>query len=166
MLDIADALVISPDGCPRQQLRMNVTTIGPLIASYLAERPSELKQCNPCPGPLNERWCRTSNLFPMEKAFRCICNGRGYCIYSLDTRPSLTLRCQCFHDCRSYPPAEWKAQAYVRTYEAQAFAYEPQWFGYVRMSHKGLDMSQKGSAMRHTIKAHIVVAFIACTTFA
>ena len=116
VLDNAYALLVSPDGCPRQQLRMSVTTIGPLIASYLAARPSELKQCNPCPGPRTERWRLKSTLFPIERAFRCICNGRGYCIHSLDTRPSLTLRCTCIHDCHTHPAAEWKAQAWKVVY--------------------------------------------------
>ena len=108
--------ISTSNGFLRQQLRMNVTTIGPLIASYLAARPSELKQCNPCPGPRTERWRLKSTLFPIETAFRCICNGRGYCIYSLDMRPSLTLRCTCIHDCHTHPAAEWKAQAWKVVY--------------------------------------------------
>ena len=101
-------------------LATDVTTIGPLIASFLAERPSELKQCNPCPGPRSKNClfiCRHKNtsLFPMEKS-DCICNCHGFCIHSLDTRPSLTLRCQCTHDCFNRPAAEWKKQAWKVVY--------------------------------------------------
>ena len=99
---------------PPSGLANNVTTIGPLIASFLTERPSELKQCNPCPGPHSYKL-----LFSWVRSLthsNCICNGRGLCIHSLDTRPSITLRCQCKYECFNRPAAEWKDQAWKVMY--------------------------------------------------
>ena len=104
---------------PPSGLANNVTTIGPLIASLLAVRPSDLKQCAPCLGPRNERWRFKSTLFPMtmESAPQCICNGGGLCIYPLDDpQPRLTVRCTCIRECFDQPAAVFKEQAWKVIY--------------------------------------------------
>jgi len=109
-------------------LGTRVTTIGPLIASFLAVRPSEMKCCNPCPGQ-HQHWhldqCGLGQIWPEEQSL-CICNSHGYCIYSLAVallhlpqsrlRPRLASRCTCVHDCLNRPAAEWKAQAWKVVY--------------------------------------------------
>ena len=84
-------------------------TLGPLIASYLTERPTELNTCSiPCPGPREYRgfffgWGRWS----------CACDGRGFCVSSSDLGRFRTLRCNCRADCLDRPYAKWNENAWV-----------------------------------------------------
>ena len=70
------------------------------IASYLRRDPAGAKQCSPCPGPPALRWRWRSTLFPRNPLPACMCDGRGFCIYTVDdASPRLTLRCTRVRDC-------------------------------------------------------------------
>ncbi len=93
-------------------------SIGPLIASYLTERPSELKMCSrPCPGPHWCRWKQKSTLLPLEaevELYRsCRCDGKGFCLWSRDLGRFRTLRCTCPQSCGETPVCKWRADAYT-----------------------------------------------------
>ena len=86
--------------------------IGPIIASYLIDRPSSLKLCGlPCPGPV--RWRRKSYLFRDERWF-CRCDGNGFCAYSADIGHLRTMRCTCRArpGCLNKPRESWEHTAW------------------------------------------------------
>merc|ERR1712139_89514 len=87
-------------------MNLPTNTLGPLIASYLTERPTELNTCSiPCPGPREYRgflgWGRWS----------CACDGRGFCVSSSDLGRFRTLRCNCQAGCLDRPCAKWSENA-------------------------------------------------------
>ena len=82
------------------------SSIGPIICSYLTERPSELKVCGrPCPGP---PWSRMS-----WASWGCRCDGNGFCLWSRDLGSFRTLRCTCMQNCLDKPVAKWRADAFT-----------------------------------------------------
>ena len=80
------------------------------IASYLQRDPAGATQCCPCPGPPAERWRWRSTLFPHKPLPTCKCDGRGFCLYSVDdASPRLTLRCTCVRNCIGAELELWAA---------------------------------------------------------
>ncbi len=84
------------------------TSIGPIIASYLTERPSELKECRPqCIWPQFGFACGT-------KSWQSgCCDGNGVCFWSRHLGRFRTLHCSCRQTCRDKPIAKWKADAFT-----------------------------------------------------
>ena len=109
--------------------------LGPIITSYLLERPSQLKQCCPCPGPPNRRWMKNSTLFGDSYNPRCICDGKGFCDWSRDLGQFLTSRCTCTRCCVYHPHLNWE-EAVWRTIVRQFFEHmtPPILFAFVRIS--------------------------------
>ena len=89
------------------------TNIGPLITSYLTERPKELKTCGiPCPGPRSVRLRQRSPALLVDRWF-CVCDGNGFCRFSSDLGRFRTLRCTCKAVCLDKPWAKWRENALV-----------------------------------------------------
>ena len=87
--------------------------IGPIIASYLIDRPSSLKLCGrPCPGPRHLRLRQKSTLFPAPR-WLCVCDGNGFCAYSADIGQFRTLRCTCSQYCLDTPIENWEHTAWT-----------------------------------------------------
>ena len=80
------------------------------VASYLQRDPAGAMQCSPCLGPSASRWRLRSKLFPYKTPPTCRCDGRGFCVYTVDdASPRLTLRCTCVRDCLGAERALWAA---------------------------------------------------------
>ena len=80
------------------------------VASYLQWDPACAMQCSPCPGPPSSRWRWRSKLFPYKTRPTCRCDGRGFCVYTVDdASPRLTLRCTCERDCIGAELELWAA---------------------------------------------------------
>ena len=87
------------------------SSIGPIICSYLTERPSEFKVCGgPCPGP---RYWRNVFRSGLPNGSRCTCDGKGFCFWSRDIGRFRTLNCHCRVSCLDKPLAKWKADAFT-----------------------------------------------------
>ena len=85
--------------------------IGPIITSYLTDRPKGLPVCGiPCPGPEDLR-CMSS-LFEDAEWF-CQCDGNGFCVLSRDLGRRRTFRCTCQHGCNDKPRANWEKSAWT-----------------------------------------------------
>ena len=89
-----------------------ISSIGPIITSYLTERPSELKVCGgPCPGP--RTWRNVFQSGPLNGS-RCMCDGNGFCFWSRDIGRFRTLHCHCcVRNCRDKPVAKWREDAFT-----------------------------------------------------
>ena len=80
------------------------------VASYLQRDPAGAMQCSTCPGPLPERWRWRSKLSPHDPYPTCMCDGRGFCVYTVDdASPRLTLRCTCVRNCLGAERELWAA---------------------------------------------------------
>ena len=85
--------------------------IGPIITSYLIDRPRGLPVCGiPCPGPEDLR-CMSS-LFEDAEWF-CQCDGNGFCVLSRDLGRRRARRCSCRHGCNDKPEANWEKSAWT-----------------------------------------------------
>ena len=95
-------------------LSLPTNIVGPLINSYLTERPSGLRVCGiPCPGPKQLRWMHKSTLFPFKERWFCQCDGNGFCAVSSDLGRFRTLRCTCPQLCLDKPCAKWNENAWT-----------------------------------------------------
>ena len=101
------------DGTTFRLGMLHPTNIGPLITSYLTERPKELKTCGmPCPGPRGVCGRQRPPAFTGGREF-CVCDGNGFCRLSSDLGRFRTLRCTCKAGCLDKPPAKWRENAWV-----------------------------------------------------
>ena len=80
------------------------------VALYLQRDPAGAMQCSPCLGPPASRWRLRSKLFPYKILPLCRCDGRGFCVYTVDDdTPRLTLRCTCVRGCVGSERVLWAA---------------------------------------------------------
>ena len=90
-----------------------ISSIGPIITSYLTDRPSELKVCGgPCPGPREWRNFYVHDIIG-EARCRCCCDGNGLCWNSRDIGRFRTLYCYCSVNCCDKPVAKWREDAFT-----------------------------------------------------
>ena len=89
--------------------------IGPIIASYLIDRPSSLKWCGmPCLGPRHLRWQTESHGMPCPAPlWICRCDGSGFCAWVRDKGRFRTMRCDCIQSCLDKPIESWKHTAWT-----------------------------------------------------
>ena len=93
-------------------MNLPTNTLGPLIASYLTERPTELNTCSiPCPGPCGSRW-RQGYGMVLQMRWYCRCDGNGVCRLSSDLGRFRTLRCNCQAGCLDRPYTKWNENAW------------------------------------------------------
>ena len=107
------SMCTSQDGMVWSNAVVPTHVIGPIIASYVIDRPSSLKLCGtPCLGPRRIHGWQKSPLIQARR-WLCMCDGNGFCALSWDIGRFRTMRCTCSQVCLDKPRENWEHTAWT-----------------------------------------------------